>query len=111
MAIQLSTSVNEKGTAVIIVDLYDEDSSGATPTSAKWRLTDNYGNVINSRATVTMATLSTRMKIVLTGDDLQYSSVSNKRVILVEARYDSNNGSELYLKEEGHFTIENFVKV
>ena len=110
MAVQLSTTVNEESAFIVQCDFKDENSAGVTPNSIIWVLSDNFGNVINSRSAVT-ATVSTMVKIVLSGNDLVHSTKSDKRVILIKATYDSTNGTSLQMKEEGHFSIENFIKV
>ena len=113
MAVTKLTAVaGEESTYVIEVAFEDETGAAVIPntSSIKWTLTDTYGNVINSRNQVAVASAST-INIVLSGDDLSIGTSGLTRVILIEATYNSSLGSNLPLREEVRFNIADYVKV
>jgi len=108
MPTNLTTEPSEKGTYVITAAFTDENSQAKIPTTLEWKLTDKSGNVINSRSAVTL-TPAASVSIVLSGDDLALSSLSDdgQRAFLLTGTYDSNLGSDLPIKEEARFTVAN----
>lgn len=113
MAITLSTHAVEESTYVITVSFTDEDDNAITPITLTWTLVDTKGTVINSREDVVIGTPSSSEDIVLSGDDLQItgSNDNRKRILAVEATYDSDAGSDLPLKQETQFIIDSLVAV
>ena len=87
-------------------------SSPAT-TAATWTLTTEYGVVVNSRANVAILPLAATVNVVLTGADLaMLGELDNrKRLLLVEATYNSSLGSGLHLREEIEFVVRALVGV
>jgi hypothetical protein len=107
MPITISTKANEESTFALDATFYDEDDLEITPNTVTWTLTDTAGTVINNR-TAQSITADTTVTIVLKGDDLalQTGEVgSAKRILTIEAVYDSNIGSNLPLKEAAHFRV------
>lgn len=114
MATQITTLVQEKGTAKFTVAFTDEDGNAVTPTAATWTLTDSKGNVINSRSAVVISSLSTSVTILLSGADLALSTTTtaaHERHLTIEYTYNSSAGSGLPGKAVAIFHIEDFVAV
>lgn len=105
------TAAIEESTYVITIPFVDEDSNAVTPTAATWTLSDQYGNVINSRTNVTISPLSSSVDVVLSGDDLAIGSSGASRRFTVKATYDSSLGTGLKLNAEVTFVITNLVNV
>lgn len=105
-------TVNEESTLVVLCEFLDEDGLAVTPTSASWTLTDEDGNVVNSRSAVALSPSVGSATVVMTGADLAMTPGHNgKRKLLVEALYNSTRGTGLYLKKEYAFSITNLVGV
>lgn len=109
---ELTKRAKEKGTFPIVAAFKDEDGDPVTPNSGlTWTLTDQYGAVINDREDVAI-TPATSVTVVLQGDDLALPDPNrNIRVLTIEGDYDSSLGSELPLKDQVQFEIENLVAV
>jgi len=107
--------VNEESTAVFTVAFTDEDGNDVTPDSIAWSLTDDDGDVINSRDEVAIAAPAASVTITLSGDDLALQDGETgrtvKRHLIVEAVYDSDTVTNSPLKEDGVFYIDNLTKV
>lgn len=110
MPVTLDEQAVERSTYVVDVAFYDEDEAAVTPTAVTWTLTDELGNVVNSRDAVTVAAAST-VSIVLSGLDLAVGGdlVGVWRRLLIEATYDSSLGTGLPLKDEVRFKIGDTV--
>lgn len=92
--------------AVTFGPFTDETGASVTPQSATWTLTDNAGNVVNSRSAVSITPAST-IVVLLSGDDLALLTTysGQQRALLLEWVYDSSLGSDLPGKEVVYFTI------
>ena len=115
MAIEITTEAVEKSTFVIAASFLDEDGAAVVPNAdtIKWTLTNETGGtVINSRLLVAETSAST-VNIVLTGNDLEIDSDLDKvrRLVTVQAEYDSNLGSGLTLKESFYFNVINLKRI
>jgi hypothetical protein len=112
MTTELPLVAQEEGTYVINAAFKDEDGADVVPDSATWTLSDEEGNIVNSRNEITITGLATSKDIVLSGDDLALTAAlhGNTRVFLIEGTYTSTLGV-LPLKEQAKFDIENLVKV
>lgn len=99
---------NDQSTIVIGLAFTDHNGDAATPITATWSLTDEYGNVINEQLDVPISPLAAASEIALSGDDLKYSEGPN-RVFTVEYTYNSDLGV-LPGREQCEFPIENMVK-
>lgn len=113
MPTTLTTKATEESTYVITAAFTDEDGSAVTPKDGTvWSLYDRGGNVINSRQDVAIVA-ATSVDIVLSGDDLQITGVSDDgvRKLTIEGTYDSSLGSDLPLNDECTFSIEDLVGV
>ena len=95
----------EASTFVINAAFTDEDDAAVTPSSITWTLTDAAGNVINSRQDVVVDTPAASIDIVLFNADLAIAGQDRKRVLTVDAVYDSNAGSDLPLRDFVEFEI------
>lgn len=104
-------TANEKGTLIISCAFTDEDGDSVIPTSIVWSLVDKYGTIINSREQVSVSVPAASIDIVLSGLDLTFRTNDSgqyiDRYIVVEAIYDSSAGTDLPLKDQGYFQIEN----
>lgn len=101
----------EEGTAKVTVTFTDETGASVAPSSVTWTLTDTSGNVINSRQAVSV-TAGASVSFALSGDDLAITNNNNtRRVLLIEAVYSSDLGSNLPLKAQATFTIAELVGV
>ena len=107
--ITLTERATERGTFVIDLAFFDENSDPVIPTSASWKLTGQGGEVINGRSAVAITPAET-VSIALSGDDLDMLNGSF-RAVTVEALYDSSLGTGLILRAEIRFSIENLQGV
>jgi len=111
---KLTTSPWEEGTLKITLSYTDDDGNAVTPNEVFWTLTDKDGTVINEREDVEIETPGTSDDIVIFGDDLALQTGetgSVKRLIYVYGTYDSDAGSDLPLKGECEFFINDLVTV
>lgn len=113
MGQEYTEKVKEKSTFKITCAWKNAAGTAVTPDSATWKLTNESGTVINSRTAVSITGLSTTNDIILSGSDLALQSTTDngKRIVTVEAVYDSDEGSNLPLKDEYTFTVENLLNV
>lgn len=80
---------------VVLFSVQDvEDNESVVPTTAKWTLYDEDGNVVIATTTLTPAL---EMAIVL--DDLPYELSNNHLTLLIEATYGSTYGTLKVAKE------------
>ena len=107
----LTLEAPEEGTYPVTVAFFDEASVAVQPTSATWTLTNDRGEVINSRSTVALTGLSTTKTILVQNDDLVVGDYGIHRHLLVEYVYTSSLGSGLRGKSQVNFTIRNFTAV
>ena len=117
MASELSIRAQEGSTFVIKADFVEKNSDEGdevlvTPNiGLTWSLTDVHGNPINNRIDVPL-TPAESVNIVLSGDDLALNSpYPARRYVTVKGTYNSTLGSNLPLKSEVSFQIENLVAV
>lgn len=110
---EYTTAVKEESTFKITCAWKNAAGTAVTPDSATWTLTDEAGTVINSRTAVSIASMATTNDIVLSGNDLAIQSATDngKRIVTILAIYDSDEGTNLPLKDEYYFTIENLLNV
>lgn len=106
----ITNQVPEEGSIGYAVAFTDEEGTALVPDSITWTLTDQVGNVINSRS-AEVVTPASSVTIVLSGDDLTIGNYGTRRVLLVEYVYTSTLGTSLPDKHEVHFQITNFVAV
>jgi hypothetical protein len=102
----------EGSTYVVQVTFKDEAGVTMVPADASWSLYDNYQQIVNSRADVTITPLASVVSIVLSGSDLSYEpNARSMRTLCVKAHYDGTYGSNLPLKQEFSFNIAPLVGV
>ena len=103
----------EKGTYVVEVKFYDEDDNLVAPNSAYYTLTDRLGTEIVARTEITSPTNTE--DILLSGTDLELQEGETqreaKRVLTVEATYNSTLGNDLPLNGEFEFKIINLINI
>jgi len=107
MPTTLTTQALPNNTYIITADFTDDDGDPVTPNAgAVWGMTDNSGNVINSRADVNIVE-DTSIDIVLTDDDLAAQGAEDDgiRVVTIEGDYDSSAGNGLTLDKATQFAI------
>lgn len=106
----LTARAIDKSTYVIVATFRDEDDALVTPNSGlNWTLTKLDGTVINSRNAVSI-TPGTSVTIVLSGADLDYDD-GRERVLTIQGTYDSDLGSNLPLKDQVRFTVQDLIAV
>lgn len=101
--------VSEKSTLVLRITFLDEDDQLVVPTAASWTLTDKDGLVINERRDVPISPLAAIVNLVLYGDDLALAGAAAskyKRIVTIQATYDSSIGTNLPLTEEVMFQVQ-----
>ena len=106
MIITLKTAV-EQSTYFPIISFLDEDENNENVKTLKWTLSDAFGNIINNRDGEEIINPSLVETIVLSGDDLAIFGDNDllKRVLTIQATYDSDLGNDLPLNGEGIFNI------
>ena len=113
--INLTVHAAEKSTYIVVATFKDEDGTLVIPNSITWTLTDEIGTIINARENVAIGTPASTINIVLSALDLamQTSETAGTigRVVTVNAVYNSTLGSNLPLKGEVKFYIDNLLKV
>lgn len=109
---ELALKADEGSTYIITVSFTDDTGAAVTPTSATWTLTDSEGDIVNERDGVAITELSTSNDIVMYGADTAVSNdIGNRRVLTVEAVYDSDAGTDLPMKGEIEFSINDLLNV
>ena len=99
----------EQSTYGITVSFLDDAGASVIPTAASvtWTLTNEQGNVINSRSNVAITSASS-IVIVLHGYDLARGPGDNGvRLVTIKATYNSTLGTALELKDQIQFTLDN----
>lgn len=112
--IESGAVVGEKSTIVFRISFLDENGNDAVPTAAHWTLTDKDGLVINGKRDIPISPLAATVPIVLSGDDLSLEGISAqkyKRIVTVQATYDSSLGTGLPLTEQIAFQIGSSVLI
>jgi hypothetical protein len=107
----LATPAVERSTYAIVISFFDEAGDPVTPVTAKWTLTDDTGEVINQRSAVAITPLGETATIVLHGADLALSNSHTRRLVTIEATYNSSLGNGLELTAQEEFLITPLVKV
>lgn len=108
MTQMISVKPSEKGTAKVTIAPVDEEGTDLTLTQLKtpqWQLMKTDGTIVNNRdfASCPISALSW----ALTGDDLVlFTSDNHKRILSIQALYDSNLGNDLHLTAEFMFEID-----
>lgn len=115
MPVVMSTQAVEESTYVVTAAFTDENGDAVIPNVINWTLTDIKGNIINCRDSVSVASPAASITIILQGEDLgideSYEEGAVRRILTLEATYDSNLGSNLPLKDSMTFTVVNLKSV
>jgi hypothetical protein len=109
----IATAVVEKSTLILAVGFQDENGSGTVASGVVWSLTDEDGNVINSRSDVVASGSGSAMTIVLTGLDTELQALKadgfsddGARQLVVKGFYNSpTNGNGLNMTGEFRFVV------
>lgn len=94
-------AVPKNSTVKITAAFTDDNEAAVTPKTLTWKLTDEDGNVINNRSSVTVTNLSTSVDIALTGNDLPVKAGYTQRwlYLILSGTYDSDLGTDLSLRD------------
>jgi len=112
MPTTLATKAVEKSTYIITCAFTDAAGAVVVPDSINWTLTDAEGNVVNGHDSTSVAVPAASVDIVLSGDDLTCPHGRDRSLILLlEAVYDSTEGSDLPLREQVRFMVQNLKAV
>lgn len=109
MTITLETHATEKSTFIITASFKDAAGSAVVPNSVIWTLSDKSGIIVNDRSGIS-ETPGSSIDIVLFGNDLAIQDGETnigERVLTIEATYNSTEGSNLPLKAEVYFIVDN----
>lgn len=87
-AIELNIKPDEESNQPIGITLKGFDNIAAAPNTFSWTLTDPDKNIINSRENV-VETPALQTFILLEGDDLALSGVSNARLVTIKGTFNS----------------------
>jgi hypothetical protein len=105
----LTAHAIDRSTYVVTAAFTDETGAAVTPSAVTWSLFNETGGVVNSRSAVS-ATPAASVAIVLSGADLAAADGS-RRVLLIEATYDSTNGTGLTLRDSVTIVVDDLVGV
>lgn len=109
MSIELEEHADEESTYVITASFTDAAGNAVVPNFVIWTLSDKSGVIINNRSRIS-ETPSTSVEIVLSGNDLAIQDGETnlgERVLTIEATYNSTEGSNMPLKAEVYFIVDN----
>jgi len=110
MPTSITTKAQEESSYTITAAFTDEAGAEITPNAdtITWTLSDINGTTINSKSSQAISS-DASVDIVLSGEDLAITETGSivKRILTVEAEYDSDKGSDLKLKDSAHFQVEN----
>lgn len=112
--VRLLKQASEDSTYIVNVEVYDDSvpANKIVPVTLKWTLSDNNGNVVNSRDDVTVVTPTDSNNIVLSGDDLQIldDGATETRIFSVRGTYDSQDfGNDLPFTGSIRFEVKNLI--
>ena len=101
----------EQGTYIINIQFEDEDGTSFIPNEAYWTLLDADGDIVNDREEVEISDLATSIDIVLTDEDLVVvANTLDKRFLVIEGLYNSNQGDDLVFRDQAIFYIDRLKK-
>ena len=100
----------DRSTFIVTASFTDAQGDDVIPASIAWTLTDDAGTVINSRENVNVAVPAASIDILLQGDDLAVAD-SSTRLLTLNAVYNSDEGSNLPLRDQVRFTVQDLTAV
>jgi hypothetical protein len=112
MPVTLSIEAIEQSSYIVKATFTDELGASMTPSTLKYTLTNEDGDVVNSREDVSLSIATGYAYIVLSGDDLAVSGDKelNGRTITLEGTYNSSiTGGSLPFKDSIHFSVRNLA--
>ena len=110
MPTTLTAHAIEKSTFAITASFIDDAGDAVVPnTGLTWTLTDGDGVVVNSHTGSTI-TPAGSVTIVLHGADLAIAGNAD-RVLTIQGTYDSDLGTNLEIKDQVTFRIDNLTAV
>jgi hypothetical protein len=102
-------SVEPQGVFLVTKSFTDVAGDAVTPTAITYDLSDEYGNIINSKEDVVVTPLATSATIILSGADFNPEE-SRTRIITVTAIYDSvTYGNGLISSTQNSITLSAWV--
>lgn len=104
MSTRLSVRAVDRSTYVVTAAFTDAAGDAVVPNSVTWTLTDVNKAVVNSREDES-ETPAASLDIVLSGADIDHDDGALRRVV-VDAEYDSTEGSGLPLRGVAEFIID-----
>jgi len=113
MSTTLSEHAQEQSTYIVSTSFLDSEGAAITPTSVIWTLTDEHNTIINGRDAVNVPSPTPVVDIVLAGDDLAILEDRPVcvRYLTIEALYDSAHGTDLPIKDQIVFYVDNLRAV
>ena len=110
----LEKIAEEEGSYFIKFNFRDENEDAVVPTSIKWTLTTNDGEVVNSRSSVDVTSPTAEWWLALSGEDLQLleqKASYSWRIVTIKALYDSTHGDDMPLNKAVRFKVRNLRMV
>jgi len=112
MPTNLVTKAVEQSTYIITASFTDAAGVAVVPNSINWTLTDAGGSIVNGHDDTSIAIPAASVDIVLSGNDLTCPHGRDRSLILLlEALYDSTEGSSLPMRDQVRFTVQNLQAV
>ncbi len=103
---------NEQGMLAVTVAYKDHAGTAVIPATMAWKLTSVNGtSVINSRSSVSVASLSTTNTVVLNGSDLPTNGSDRPLLLTFQGTYNHAIGSALNIKESVRFWVDDLKVV
>jgi len=103
----LTTKAVDKSTYKITATYLDATGAAVTPNAMVWKLVNFEGVTVNSRTGTTL-TPSTTNTVLLSGNDIDASD-GQGRIMTWVGNYDGDGSTELPLKAEVQFEIEDLT--
>ena len=100
--------VPERSTAAFEVSFFDEAGAAVVPTSITWSLYNRREVIMNDREDVVVTPTAATVTIITQGDDHVYADGDMRRLV-VDALYNSSNGTGLPLRSEIQYRLENLA--
>ncbi len=102
----LTVKAVEGSTYVVTIKFFDENGQPVVPNTAEWTLTDEDGNIVNSRDGVEIGSPDSTIEVLLGGSDLPGPG---NVLFAVDATYDSALGTDLPLVDQIRIRVDGIV--
>jgi hypothetical protein len=101
----------EGGSVFVTAEFTDRNESDVVPNSITWSLTDEDGDIINSREDIAIVTPAASVTIEISGDDLpwegNYPSELYYLYVLFKAVYDEADATDVPQNQEKRIAVSN----